>query len=89
MDFVEQNETRQEIEKFLMKKFRDRQFHAIIAVEDYVPGEGVLLTMGTLTGRSPMQTWKTIVGSLTEHIETLTKEFELPDTKINKPVEPK
>ncbi len=70
MDLEEQYKAAEEIKEFISKKFREKPFHVIIAIEPSA-GVGVQLSFGTLNERSAFETWQIIVGGLADNAEEL------------------
>ncbi len=89
MDLSEQNTAIEEVEQILLDKFKGKNFHAIIAMESD-EDKGLVFSVGTLDGKTPIDAWKLILAGFARHTRTLWQRFNIPeDLDFMKPVQPK
>ena len=89
MDLMEQNRFAEELGKFIERKLKGKEYHLIVSIANE-PGKGFSFTISTLTEQSQYKALSAIMSGAEGESDALMNKFKLPpNTKINKPVEPK
>ena len=88
MNIEEKSKFVTELESYLQEKLKQKNYHAIIAVEK--EGEGFSFYSTTLNKKSAFESCDLIVNGIFEESESLVSKFKLPsDRRFKKPIEPK
>lgn len=72
VEIEEQQRLMDAVENFLHKQLKGKPFHAIIAIE-ISPANGFEFSVGTISSRSALESWKVIMTGLSRGIEGITE----------------
>lgn len=89
MNLEEQNKFAAEFDKFLSRKLKGEQFHAIITVGKSYE-DGFAYSIGTLSKNTAHEACDMIAVGISEEAKRLLNQFKIPSNrKIKKPIQHK